>query len=592
MKRITCYLIILSLLLPVAFLIQKRNTAAEASPDIFQGDLILTNDNVTTLTGYWEMNGSIIIRDNATLVLNDAAVNFTQTFPKQFNLTLEEPNNGNPKLHASNATLNSNHGLDVHLYGNSTMDASRLTLNGDIHFYDMTSGEITNSNQLNIIDCYDASNITVSGCDIASVNAHDASSVTLKDSVVGYLTDQGEKTSSLTVSDCTVTNAFNSLGESQAYFEKSDISLSEIDSSSTITFSDCWLNGTQLRSSPTVTLTRQCIINGSLIVEENATLILKDANLNVTQTKNFECAIAFKNPVDGNPHFQSTNSAVTSNFNYLLTLYQNASATLSDSTFNAVPGKLGMLALQDAARASSDNLTAYGLSLMDNSSLTIFGSNIEDFDVHDSGNASVDNCKILTSSSSENGTIILHAATINTVQAYDGSIQRFSDSTIDWIYTRNTGAVWLTNSSYNNSLVRDQSNIFTYWYLNVHAIDSIQQDVPSANVSIMYPNATLAGSKMTNSTGWASFMLITTVKNATGAYDTGNYSVAVTYGAYSNSSSVNMTGNQEITLTLEQLVIAEYPLFTFVLLLGTTALLAVLVRRHEKHKLQLHLQTM
>ena len=591
MKRITCCMIILSLLLPVAFLIQKRNTVTEASPDIFQGDLILTNDNVTTLTGYWEINGSIIIKDNATLVLNDAMINFTQTFPKQFNLTLEEPNNGKPRLHASNATLSSNHSLDVHLYGNGTMDASSLTVNGDIHFYDATSGEIANSNQLNTINCYDASNITVSDCDIASVNAHDASSVTLKDSGVGYLTDQGEKTSSLTVSNCTITNAFNSLGGSQAHFDKCSISLSEIDASSAITFSDCWLNGTRLRSSPTVTLTRQCSINGSLTVEENATLILKDANLSVTQTKNWECAIAFKNPVDGNPRFQTINSAVTSSFNYLLTLHQNASATLSDSTFNAVPGKLGMLSLQDSARASLDNFTVYGLSSMDSSNLTIFGSNIEDFDVHDSGNASVDNCKILTSSSSENGTIVLRGATINTVQAYDGSIQRFSDSIVDWIYTRNTGAVWLTNSSYNSSLVRDQSNISTYWHLNVHAIDSIQQDVPSANVSIMYPSATLADSKMTNSTGWASFMLITTVKNATGAYDTGNYSVAVTYGAYSNGSTVNMTGNQEITLTLGQLVILEYPLFTIISLLGATALLAVLIRRYEKYKLPPHLQT-
>jgi hypothetical protein len=107
----------------------------------------------------------------------------------------------------------------------------------------------------------------------------------------------------------------------------------------------------------------------------------------------------------------------------------------------------------------------------------------------------------------------------------------------------------------------------------------------------MYPSATLADSKMTNSTGWASFMLITTVKNATGAYDTGNYSVAVTYGAYSNGSTVNMTGNQEITLTLGQLVILEYPLFTIISLLGATALLAVLIRRYEKYKLPPHLQT-
>jgi hypothetical protein len=99
----------------------------------------------------------------------------------------------------------------------------------------------------------------------------------------------------------------------------------------------------------------------------------------------------------------------------------------------------------------------------------------------------------------------------------------------------------------------------------------------------MYPSATLADSKMTNSTGWASFMLITTVRNATGVYDTSNYSVAVVYGAYSNSSTVNMTGNQEVTLALGQLVIPEYPLFTLISLMGTTTLLAVLICSHKKH---------
>jgi hypothetical protein len=583
MKRIAYFLIVLSLLLPFAFLVQKRITVTEASPDVFQGDLILTNDNVTMLTGYWEMNGSIIVKDNATLVLNDAAINFTQTVSKEFNLTLEEPNNGNPRLQASNASLSSNHSLDVHLHGNSTVNANSLTVNGDIYFYDAASGEITNSNQLNTINCYDASNITVADCDIGSVSTHDASSVTLKDSGVSYLTDEGEKTSLLTVSNCTVTNAFNSLGGSQAHLDKCNVSLSEIDSSSAITFSDCWLNGTQLRSSPTVTLTGQCSINGSLTVEENATLILKDANLSVTQAEDWECEIAFRNPLNGNPRFQTENSAVTSNYNYVLTLHQNTSATLSDSTFKAVPGKYCMLLLRDSAKASLDNLTVYGLSSMDSSNLIIFNSNIEDFDVHDSGNASVDKCELYISSSSENGTITLHNATITTVQAHDSSSQRFSESAIGWIYTRNTAAVWLTNSRYNNTLVRDQSRILAYWYLNVHVIDSIQQDVPSANVSIMYPNATLADSKMTNSTGWASFILITTVKNATGVYDTSNYSVAVVYGAYSNSSTVNMTGNQEVTLALGQLVIPEYPLFTIISLMGTTTLLAVLICRHKKH---------
>jgi hypothetical protein len=49
MKKLACVLVILSLLLPLTIVQKEKTTIAEASPDVFEGDLILSDDNVTVL---------------------------------------------------------------------------------------------------------------------------------------------------------------------------------------------------------------------------------------------------------------------------------------------------------------------------------------------------------------------------------------------------------------------------------------------------------------------------------------------------------------------------------------------------------------
>jgi len=80
----------------------------EASPDIYQGDLILQGNNVTTIEGRFDINGSIIVEENATLILRNAILNFTQTSHRQFEMVFQHPAHGNPRLLAENSTITAN----------------------------------------------------------------------------------------------------------------------------------------------------------------------------------------------------------------------------------------------------------------------------------------------------------------------------------------------------------------------------------------------------------------------------------------------------------------------------------------------------
>jgi hypothetical protein len=116
-------------------------------------------------------------------------------------------------------------------------------------------------------------------------------------------------------------------------------------------------------------------------------------------------------------------------------------------------------------------------------------------------------------------------------------------------------------------------------------VDSLAQNVPLANVTVTFPNATLADSEVSDVNGWARFTLLEKMMNATGEYPVGNYTVEATYEGYSDIKSVNMNDSQQITLTLESFVIPEFPSLIILPLLMIATLIAVIIYR-RKHSTQ------
>lgn len=89
--------------------------SVNASPSVHQGNLLITGNNVTTITGRFDMNGSITIEGNATLQLQNAVLNFTQNAKGQFKINMKNPAKGRPRLVAYDSTITSNYDFSIFL---------------------------------------------------------------------------------------------------------------------------------------------------------------------------------------------------------------------------------------------------------------------------------------------------------------------------------------------------------------------------------------------------------------------------------------------------------------------------------------------
>ena len=326
------------------------------------------------------------------------------------------------------------------------------------------------------------------------------------------------------------------------------------------------------------TIEGQFNIDGSIIVTENATLILKDATVNFTQTANYQRNITLQDPLNGKPRLQAMNTTLTSNYAYSVNLGEGSSTTITHGNFTGYDGGYGWLWADDAA--TFDEFTIQGFSLSgDSANVSINNSSIDSLNLY-SGNATVINSHVSSSNSYGNGNFSLEHSTLSTAWVDSGSKQHISDSTISLAQLYGTGSLTLVNSTCTNFEIHAQSKALIYWYLNVHVTDSNHQNVPNANVTATYPNATLAESKTTDTNGHTRLTLMNKIMNVTGNYTIGNYTIEATYQIHSNTTFVDMTGNQQLNLTLE-FVVPEFPTFAIPLLFMTAALVAIAIRRKK-----------
>lgn len=359
-------------------------------------------------------------------------------------------------------------------------------------------------------------------------------------------------------------------------------------------------------------------INGSITVEDNATLVLNDATVNFTQTKHYQFNITLKNPANGNPRLQSSNSTITSSSSYwfMVSLYQNSSATITNSTDTAY------LRTHDSANVSVSNSTIEFLDMYGSSIVSVSNSTIPDaLQASDSSTVSVSNssvaflaiwptsvnCSIFNINPGLfhlwdyqlNSSLVIappgyapnmtfRNTGIDALQfSFWSSNATITNSTLSYLDSYGHSNLWLVNTTVGNFQFNSDSKVYISWFLNVHVIDSVGQNVPSANVMALYSNSTLADSKPTDTGGWARLTLLEKMMNATGPYPVGNYTVEASYLTYSNSTTVNMTGNKQTTLTLNGLVIPEFPSFFILASFMTAALLTVAVRKRKEWKLRL-----
>jgi 5-hydroxyisourate hydrolase-like protein (transthyretin family) len=353
-------------------------------------------------------------------------------------------------------------------------------------------------------------------------------------------------------------------------------------------------------------------INGSIFVEENATLILRNAIVNFTTAGS---GIFMQNPANGNPRLQAENTEIVGLSDNRF--YDNSSATFSNFTTNA------FFYLSDKTNVTVLDSTFGGIQARDFSTVTISNSTLQNLSiVLMSGNASVVtlssgffkhwdfwvNCSVAFKLQTSAPDVALNQTTINTwsfsfqgtstatitkcilsqlhanMAAFPSGNIDVYDSVISTVELYSSTTVTLTNTTCTLLDPRQSSKIDVYWYLDVHVLDDSPtpgQSVQLANATAVFSNGTLAKQALTGVDGWTRLTLMEKMKNATGDYPVGTYSINATYLSYSSGATANMTENQAITLTLEGFIIPEFPSSLILPLLMTAALFAVIVYRRK-----------
>jgi len=345
-------------------------------------------------------------------------------------------------------------------------------------------------------------------------------------------------------------------------------------------------------------------INGSIIVEENATLILRNAMINFTQ----EHGIFLQNPVKGNPRLQAENTTIVNAGDSRF--YGNSSAMFSNCTMLE-----GGIYYYDTSEGTIHDSTFEYIQARGSSKVSFFNSTIEDLDlITQSANSSIVNlapgffdfwdfwlnCSVSVSVSGRAPNVTL---TKMTVQMWSFSFQASSnaqiegseigylhanqysqvsvyDSTVYSIELYYLAAVRLTNSTCSTYRFFQQTKVYVSWYLDAYVIDSIGQDVPSANVTATYPNATVAEQKLTDVNGLARLTLMEKMMNATGSYPIGNYTITAKYETHEGQQSVNMTENKQVTLQLA-FIIPEFSSLIILTPFMIATLIAVIAYRRK-----------
>jgi len=389
-------------------------------------------------------------------------------------------------------------------------------------------------------------------------------------------------------------------------------------------------------------------INGSIIVQDNATLRIQNAFLNLVQTRDNEHWIQIESYYNNNARVFIYNSTVTSDYMTFLSIYGSCNVTIDDSTisgsiWSTTDGlSKPVLSISNSSllndvwvtgcTATIHNSTIHELQNYHASIFQICDSQIDTFLIgpdyatctisdlkpgfFDCWNFAI-NCSVSTPPSVYIPDITVINSTIGSwrlafYESSDVSISRsvlkdlsaitgpsvifVVDSAVSRIYIQ--GAfVRLVNTTYSQIegvVSSSQTWIAVAWYLDVFVTDLIGQVVPSANVTAYYQNETMAESKLTDANGTARLILVQKViYEWNQEYSIQEYSVQATYAIHLQGTQVSMTGNQHAILKLD-FTIPEFPSFLILPLFMIVTLLAVIVyrRKHTLDNSAVHLSEM
>ncbi len=121
MKRLGLVLLTLALCLASARVLGRNNFAPQTFKGVLSGDLNLAGNNVTIIEGQFDIDGNVIVTQNATLILRNAIVNIVQHWDFEHDIVLTNSSGGRPTLEVDNTIINSTYKYSIHAYQNSSI---------------------------------------------------------------------------------------------------------------------------------------------------------------------------------------------------------------------------------------------------------------------------------------------------------------------------------------------------------------------------------------------------------------------------------------------------------------------------------------
>jgi hypothetical protein len=141
---------------------------------VIDHDLVIGGNNVTSfVNAYVNITGNIVVEGNATLRLVNATIFLKgQTTHYQYNITFQNPLNGNPRLIASNAVVRSEKLSAIRFFENSSAVANGLKCaSSDLDAYDYSVLSLSGF-LARILYIYGHSSVSVSGSDMKTTKVY------------------------------------------------------------------------------------------------------------------------------------------------------------------------------------------------------------------------------------------------------------------------------------------------------------------------------------------------------------------------------------------------------------------------------------
>jgi hypothetical protein len=511
------------------------------------------NDTYTIENGHYVVNGSITVKQNATLIISNAIVDFNTTSSDVLSAY------DNATVNISNATISAATGyFYIYSHGKTTLNLINSSLLGYSYMsiQDTSQGLVTDSNTYSFyvynngtitmrdtktqyFYCYSFSSASLTNCMINVLDAYDSSHVSLADSIVSYtIYLRFQSNSSLSISlpqgivkywnlyqNNTVTKAYSNLTITNSRIGSWGVYIMD---TSAVVISDSSLNTLETYANATAVVDN-CTIN-SVYVDDQSSISLTDSTVTSSVSLDFsdsQLALSVRNGHFAHWNLYEDNSVATAYVNFTL---QNS------------------------------NVTSWDINFYDNSTISVFNSTVGSLE----GNAF---SSALVSSSSVNALYTYESSTANATASDFNSISAYDNSTV---FASQIMAEYLSISDYASTEIQD-SSITQQISLSFVADSNVSLDsLPMGGIAYwnLYDNASITKAYLnltlinTKNRGWgdieaydeSTVSISNSVLNYVDAYDSSQFTLlnSLAYSVYVDyNSTVTLASSTVDSVTLD-----------------------------------------